>query len=147
MEFLSNAQFWLVLGVVFLIAEIFTVSFFAIFLGLAAIIVSFTTWLGLTGSLASQLISFSVLSVLSLAFFRKYAIGMFGKNDKPDRYEEFVGDKAKVSVKIPVHGEGKIFYRGADWAAESADNQTLEKGTVVIIKKRVGMKLVVAAAE
>jgi membrane protein implicated in regulation of membrane protease activity len=51
-----------------------------------------------------------------------------------------------VISDIPAHGEGRIFYRGAEWMAVSNNNVPIEAGSKVTIVKADGIKLLVEEA-
>lgn len=142
MEF--SAQFWLVVAVLTLIAELFTVSFFFMFLAAGAAVTALLTGLGVTSEATSQFLCFSLVSLVSMALFRRYTVRFFGKNEKVDEYRDFVGHRATVVEAIPHNGEGRINYRGTLWIALSEDNSPIAEGTPVIVRRMEGIKAVVA---
>ena len=135
----SPALIWATLGVIFLIAELATLTFILCFLGVGAIIVSLTAWIGLTPGINSQLVVFSISSVLMMLLFRKTAKGLFfGSNDpSPD----YMGQKVKVIKAIPVGGEGTIEYRGSDWIAFSDDADIINEDDTVEIVAIEGIRV------
>lgn len=137
--FFSPALIWATIGVAFLIAELATVTFILCFLGAGAIIVSLTTWIGLTPGINSQLIVFSISSILMTLLFRKTAKRLFfGRNDaRPD----YLGQKVKVIKVIPAGGEGTISYRGSDWIAFSDCAESIHEGDTVEIVASEGIRL------
>jgi membrane protein implicated in regulation of membrane protease activity len=143
MEFSGSAQMWVIIAAVALIAELFTVSFFFVFLAAGAAITAVLTWLGITPNTVVQLVCFTVVSLASVALFRRYALALFGKNEKVDKYQDFVGHRATVSVAIPANGEGKVHYRGTEWIALSHDGQPLPEGATVVVKRMDGIRVVV----
>jgi len=145
MELSGSAQMWVIAAALALIAELFTVSFFFVFLGIGAAVTALLTWIGVTPDNVSQMICFTVVSLASLALFRRYALRIFGKNEKVDHYQDFAGHRATVSVGIPANGEGKIHYRGTEWIALSHDGSPLSEGTVVVVKRMDGIRVVVDA--
>jgi len=141
----SPALVWAVIGLLLLIAELATVSFILCFIGLGALIVALTTWIGITPSINSQLIVFSVSSLLLLALLRKTARKLFaGHADVPPDYAE---QKVKVVKPIPAGGEGSIQYRGSDWIAFSDTTQTIPEGAVVQIETIEGIRVKVKPVE
>ena len=135
----SPALVWAVVGLVLLIAELATVGFSLCFIGLGALVVAFTTWIGLTTSLTSQLIVFSTSSLLLLFLLRKTARKLFaGQADAPPDY---AGQKVEVVKPIPAGGEGAIQYRGSDWIAFSDAPQTIPAGAVVQIEAIEGIRV------
>ncbi len=137
--FSSPALVWATLGVVFIIAELISVTFILCFLGIGAIIVSLTTMSGLTTGINSQLVVFSISSILMMLLFRKTARRFFaGTNDvKPD----YMGEKVKVIRAIPAGGEGAIAYRGSDWIAFSDSVDIIIEGNTVEIVAIEGIRV------
>jgi membrane protein implicated in regulation of membrane protease activity len=136
---LSPALIWAAIGLVLLIAELATVSFILCFIGLGAIIVACTTWIGFTPGLNSQLIVFSVSSLLLMLLLRKTAKKLFaGHNDVPPDY---AGQKVYIVKEIPAGGEGVVKYRGSDWIAFSEESETIKEGTVVEIIAIEGIRV------
>ncbi|MFN4145509.1 MAG: NfeD family protein [Runella sp.] len=140
---ITPAQIWIAVAALMLIFELLTVTFFSAFLGVGALITALTTWLGLTPSLNSQLLCFSVVSVGMMVFLRKPLRDFVKKRGHTAEYSEYVGDKATVIETIPAGGEGKVFYRGTEWIALAELNTPIHKNKSVIIKRLEGIKLIV----
>ncbi len=138
---ISGINIWVIIGVVLLILEIFTTSFYAIFFGIGALVTALFVYLGLAEELPTQVIIFALSSIVSLLFFRKRILELFTKNSSD--FKEIIDEFAKVSKEIPAHGEGKVIYRGSDWIAYRADGKSIQEGTKVLIKKIDGIKLIV----
>jgi len=135
----SPALVWAVIGLLLLIAELATVSFILCFIGLGALIVALTTWIGITPSFSSQLSVFTVSSLLLLFLLRKTARKLFaGHADAPPDY---AGQKVPVIRPIPPGGEGAIQYRGSDWIAFSDTAQAIPAGAVVQIEAIHGIRV------
>ncbi|GAA4401727.1 hypothetical protein GCM10023187_16180 [Nibrella viscosa] len=143
MDFFSLPEFWAIAGLAFLIIELLTVSFFFAFLGVGALVTSLTAYLGVTPEINSQLLCFSVVSIVTLAAFRRSVKRWLGGRQKAPGYVEYIGDRAKVTLTIPANGEGRIFYRGAEWIARSGTGQTIAEGASVVIRKLDGIRLIV----
>lgn len=142
---LSPALAWALVGLVLLIAELATVSFILCFIGMGALIVAATTWIGLTPSFSSQLIVFSVSSLALLFLLRKTAKKLFaGHADVPPDY---AGQKVDVVKPIPAGGEGTVRYRGSDWIAFSDTNRTIPEGATVQIETIEGIRVKVKPVE
>lgn len=141
----SPALVWAAVGLLLLIAELATVSFILCFIGLGALIVAATTWIGLTPSFSNQLIVFSVASILLMFLLRKTAKKLFaGHADAPPDY---AGEKVPVVKTIPAGGEGTIQYRGSDWIAFSSETKAIPEGTVVRIETIEGIRVKVKLVE
>jgi membrane protein implicated in regulation of membrane protease activity len=142
---LSPALAWALVGLILLIAELATVSFILCFIGMGALIVAATTWIGLTPSFSSQLIVFSASSLALLFLLRKTAKKLFaGHADVPPDY---AGQKVAVVKPIPAGGEGTVRYRGSDWIAFSDTNRTIPEGATVQIETIEGIRVKVKLVE
>jgi membrane protein implicated in regulation of membrane protease activity len=137
--FFSPVLVWATLGVVFIIAELITFTFILCFLGVGAIIVSLTTWSGLTPSINSQLVVFSILSILMMLLFKKTARRLFYRSNDPQ--PDYMGQKVKVIKTIPKGGEGAIAYRGSDWIAFSDYVNIVSEGEIVEIVAMEGIRV------
>jgi membrane protein implicated in regulation of membrane protease activity len=126
---LSPVIVWAIIGVFLIIIELTSVTFVFAFFGVGALIVSLTTWVGLTPGLSGQFAVFSVSSLLLMFAFRKTAKKLFfGSHDVPPAYK---GEKVKVVKAIPIGGEGAISYRGSEWIAFSESADTIPEGSTV----------------
>lgn len=130
---------WIILGVGLLILEALTVSFYSLFFGIGALVTALLTYMDITTDTRSQLLVFGLASMASLLLFRKRLLHLFNKTD--GEYSEFEGEVVNVSATIPANGEGKVFYRGADWIAYSSSGEKIDKNTKVKITKVDGIKL------
>jgi membrane protein implicated in regulation of membrane protease activity len=64
-------NFWIFLGVLFLILEVISSSFYACFFGVGALLTGILRWLGLIDNLEAEVILFTIISISSLYFFRR----------------------------------------------------------------------------
>ena len=135
----SPALIWAVVGLALLIAELMAASFILCFIGLGALIVSLAAWLGLTPSFSSQLIVFTVSSLLLMALLRKTARKLFA--GQADAQPDYAGQKVPVVGAIPAGGEGTIQYRGSVWIAFSDTAEAIPEGAVVQIESIEGIRV------
>jgi membrane protein implicated in regulation of membrane protease activity len=138
---LGASEIWAIAGIILLIVEILAISFFFMFFGLGALATALLSFLEVTSDLTSQVIAFLVVSLGSMMLFRKQIKELF--NRRGGEYSEIINERAKVSVAIPAKGEGKVFFRGADWIAENLKRESIEAGEQVVIRKIDGIKLLV----
>lgn len=140
---LSLPQIWLIVGLLMLLAELVSVALVFIFFSVGALLTALLAWIGVIPSLEMQLLAFSVISVLALILTRKQAKSLLKRRGKHTEYNEYAGETAMVIKDIPATGEGKIYYRGAEWIALSIKNIPIEAGSKVVIRKTDGIKLLV----
>ncbi|TDB58687.1 NfeD family protein [Arundinibacter roseus] len=140
---LTLPQIWLIIGLLMLFAELLSVALVFVFFAVGALLTALLASIGILPDLNAQLLAFSVISVLSLLLFRKQARHLLDRRKRTDEYNEYSGETAMVIKDIPPTGEGKIYYRGAEWIALSARHSLIEAGSKVIIRKTDGIKLIV----
>ncbi|MGA0558141.1 NfeD family protein [Larkinella sp. VNQ87] len=136
-------QLWAILGLLFLVAELFSVSFVFAFVSVGALVTALLTWVGVTPEVSGQLLCFSVVTILSLVVGRKPLRRWFEAKTKKQEYTEYIGDRANVTQTIPAHGEGRIFYRGTEWIAVSETEESILAGKPVVIRRMDGIRAVV----
>lgn len=140
---MTPAQIWAILGLLFLIAELVSIGFVFAFLGVGALATALLSWLGITPDTSTQLLSFSVITLITLVAGRKPLRRWFESRTKKQEYVEYVGDRANVTQTIPAHGEGRIFYRGTEWIAVSETEESILAGKQVVISRMDGIRAVV----
>jgi len=129
-----------------LVAELVSVVLVFVFFAAGALITALLASVGLLPDLNSQLFAFSLISVLSMFLLRKQAQTLLHRRGKHAEYNEYAGETAMVIKDIPANGEGKIYYRGAEWIARSATHIPIDAGSKVIIRTTDGIKLIVEEA-
>jgi hypothetical protein len=132
---------WVLGGLVLLVAEVTTPGgFFAIFFGAGAILVGALKALGWDGPAWAEWLVFTVLSVVSVALFRRPLMRRFNlSSSKPvDRME---GERALVTEDVAPGGVGKAEMRGASWTARTAGDAILEKGRRCRVERVEGLTL------
>lgn len=140
---LSLPQIWLIVGLIMLLAELVSVLLVFVFFAIGALVTALLASVGVLTSIESQLLAFSVISLISLIVLRKQAKTLLNSRRKHPEYNEFVGETALVIRDIPSGGLGKIYYRGAEWKAESLLNTVIIAGSKVVIRRTDGIILVV----
>lgn len=137
---MADYQVWALVGLVLLIAELFTPSFFIIFFGIGGIIVAVSSYIGLTPSHSSQLLAFSLSSIVLLVLFRN-KIRLRVSSEAPTLSPDFIGQRVRVIKAIPAGEEGQVSYRGSAWIAFSEDDRDIKEGTMVEIIGNDGVRL------
>jgi membrane protein implicated in regulation of membrane protease activity len=140
---LSLPQIWLIVGLVMLVAELLSVMLVFVFFVMGAFVTAALAATGVLPTVESQILVFSSISLISLLIFRKHARRLLDNRDKSFEYQEFIGETAMVIRDIPMSGEGKIYYRGAEWKAISLHGSVICAGSKVVITRVEGIVLVV----
>ncbi|MGL1891588.1 MAG: NfeD family protein [Spirochaetaceae bacterium] len=122
-ESISPVTLWLIVGIVFIILEMFLPGFIIGFFGIGAIITCLTTLIGITPNFTSQMITFFIVSVVLLLLFQKVLKRkLFGIKEETTNFNIQIGKIVPVTEFIdPTEGTGKVKYQGAIWSASSED--------------------------
>lgn len=120
---------WLVIGLLLVLVELATPGgFFVIFFGVSAIIVGALAGFGLAGPVWTQLLMFSVLSIISLVLFRNRLLKAIQHDPQRPEVDALVGEIGHVDGAIAPGAIGKIEVRGAAWSARNTTSATLARG-------------------
>lgn len=118
---------WALLGIVLIFCEFIIPGLVIAFFGGGALITALTTWLGLTPSLALQLLVFMVSSLLLLGLLRRFLKRTFLGSEKEG--SEGMNFNVEIGKIVPVVEfiepgvvGGKVRYQGAPWSARSTES-------------------------
>ncbi len=137
---------WFVAGVGLLIFELVTPGgFFAMFFGLAAIVVGLLTAAHLAGPEWLQWLLFSVLSVVGVLGFRRPVMQRFGLTPPALPSDDVKGDWAVVTEEIRPGAVGKVELRGTTWSARA--NRTVRVGERAPVDHVEGLTVWLAGSE
>lgn len=136
---------WVAAIAVFVIVELVTTALTTIWFAggaLAALAVAyagFPVWV--------QAVVFLLVSIVLLVLTRPLANRYFNKKTVKTNAESLIGREAIVSEGINnLKDEGAVKVNGQEWTARTGDNDiTLAAGTVVVIERIEGVKLIVTA--
>ncbi|PCI95965.1 hypothetical protein COB11_00775 [Candidatus Aerophobetes bacterium] len=129
---------WIFIGVIFLIAEILTTSFFIVFFGLAAFTIAAVSSIWFI-QLPIQIGGFAVLALLYVLVFRKFFRKKKHKPITDFSDTSLIGETGLIQEDVPSSGYGKVLVRDTYWRAVS--NQNLGKGTKVKIINQQNLTL------
>lgn len=137
---------WVVLGMVLLLGEVLTPGgFFIIFFGAAAVVVGLLKALGLEMALSYELMTFAILSIMGLVFFRKPLQQRFRQLTPDLPVDEIPGELCTAMEEIAAGAIGKVELRGTAWNAVNAGGETLPKGQACMVEKVNNLTLTVRA--
>ena len=142
-----EAIFWLGVVILLVIFEIVTLGLTTIWFAGGALIACIAALFH--ASILVQVLLFLGVSVLLLIFTRPVAMRFMNKNQTKTNVESLVGKEAVVSENIDnLSARGQVQLNGLEWTARAMDNHTnIEKGTVVVVEKIDGVKLIVRRKE
>jgi len=129
--------FWLICGLLLLLAEVLVPGFILFFFGVAALVVLLLLILipGLTQVFWLQLLLWISLSVVLVYFLRSRFAGTFQGRMFRSELDDFVGKTAEVLADISPTEPGRIKYRGTTWKAISEEEEIPEGATVLLLRK------------
>ncbi len=142
-----EAIFWLAAVIVLLVIEIATLGLTTIWFAGGALVACIAALFH--ASILVQVILFLAVSVVLLFFTRPMAVRYMNKNRTKTNAESLVGKEAVVLKRIDnLNSQGQVQVNGLEWTARAADGQgIIEEGTVVVIEKIDGVKLIVKKKE
>ena len=134
---------WLVLFVLFLIAEALTAQLATIWFAAGALVALILEIAGVQ-SIAVQIVVFLTVSALTLIATRPLVKKMVKTKTVATNADRNIGCEAVVTEKIDnLAATGAVKINGNIWTARSADESTIETGAVVITEKIDGVKIIV----
>ena len=139
--------FWLILFVVLLVIEIFTMGLTTVWFAGGALVAFVLAFVGF--DLPVQIIVFLLVSILLLVLTRPIAIKFFNQERQKTNADRLIGQRAVVIETIDtLHGTGRVEVNGMEWSAKVEDvTAVIETGAVVSIEGIQGVKLIVKKEE
>ena len=139
---------WIIIGAFFIVAEIFSVSFFAGPIGLACLVAAILNKAGASTTL--QMVGFSITSVGLLLAVRPIWKRMMENisNKEVSGINTYVGRQGKITETVDPQAEtGRIKIGGEDWRAVSDKSIIIEEGSLATVIRIEGSKAVVSVSE
>jgi membrane protein implicated in regulation of membrane protease activity len=136
---ISPSIAWACVGVVLIMAEVFSGAFVALFFGISALLVAVAVFVGLE-SLPIQLLLFAGLGFFDVLVFRKRLVASIKAKGS------FVADRDQVitlSADVPAGKEASISYQGSPWTAFNESSRTLKAGSRAVILRTEGIRLII----
>lgn len=139
--------FWLILFVILLVIEIFTMGLTTVWFAGGALIAFILAFVGF--DLPVQIIVFLLVSIALLVITRPIAMKYFNQERQRTNAESLIGQKAIVLEKIDtLRGVGCVEVNGLEWSAKTDElEDTIEAGEIVVIEGIQGVKLIVKKEE
>lgn len=141
-----NPIIWLVLMVVFLIAEAATVSMVSLWFAAGSLVALAANLLG--SPIWLQVVLFLAVSALLLASMRPLVRKHFTPKITRTNVDSIVGSQGYVTADIDnASAAGQVKLGPMEWTARSTDGTPIPKGTLVQVDKIEGVKAFVSPAE
>lgn len=139
---MENWHYWTIAGILLIVVEMLTYTFFAASFGVAALITAFVaakevglTWELGTFVMASTLCLFAIRPLFSGVIYKK-------SDNKPVLTQAMIGQSGTVVDEIePQGGHGRVKTGGEEWRALATDARGIPSGTRVEIVSVEGATL------
>ncbi len=134
---------WTILFVMFVCVEIATPQMATIWLALGAFIALLVS-LVFPELVWVQIVVFAVVSAITLALTRKFARKVVQGDAVKTNADRCIGQEAVVTEEVNnLLGKGQVNIRGIIWTARAADDAVIPEGTLVIVERIEGVKVIV----
>ena len=136
---MDHSLAWAVIGLVLVIAELLTGTFYLVMLGVAAFGAAAAAYLGL--DFAAQVIVAALVAAVGC-----YGVHVYRAKSRADRMPPIdAGNPARFESWVDAGGRlARVRYRGASWEASVEGAEALEPGTTVYVLAADGNTLKVA---
>ena len=140
---ISMSTFWILLFVIFLIAEVATAGLVSIWFCAGALCSFAAAKVG--AAVYIQIIIFIVASIALFVLTRPFVKNVIKLKSEPTNLDRIIGQSVVVTEKIDNRADtGTIKYDGNIWTARSNDfDVTFEKGDFVTVDRIEGVKVIV----
>ncbi len=140
---ISMSTFWILLFIIFLIAEAATAGLVSIWFCAGALCSFAAAKVG--AAVYVQLIIFVIASVALFVLTRPFVKNVIKLRSEPTNLDRIIGQSVAVTEKIDNKADiGAIKYDGKIWTARSNDfNVTFERGDFVTVDRIEGVKVIV----
>lgn len=134
---------WLILCGIFLLIEIFNISFLLIWPGIGSFFAFIASILG--ASIEIQIAVFAITTTIMIIFMKPLVKKFFkNKDDTKMNNNAMIGKKGIVIKEInPLEETGQVKVAGELWSAITLDNTKIQINEIVKVTKVEGVKLVV----
>jgi len=136
---------WLLIAMLFFLAEIVTAGFVLAAFGVGALAAFAVALLGF--DLQWQLLAFVVISAISVALSRRFADRVTGKQPEGVGADRMIDKYGVVLNPIkPMEAKGLVRVEREEWRADSVDGEAIPADTVVKVIRVEGTRVMVRPA-
>ena len=134
-----DAIIWVVLMVIFLVAEALTVSMVSLWFAAGAVVALLLSLLHL--QVWVQVVLFFVVSGVLLACLRPMVRRHVAPKIVPTNVDAIVGTRGIVTAEIDnVCAAGQVKVNGMEWSARSTTGEIIPEGTLIRVERIEGVK-------
>ncbi|MCB5262815.1 MAG: NfeD family protein [Candidatus Cloacimonetes bacterium] len=139
---------WLILGIIFVIIEIFDPAFFFLSLGSGAIITGLLALLPFVKNcIWLQIFCFAIISFIAFLLMRKLGKRVLANPGPETNIFALKGKQATVTQAIPAEGRGYVRVESEEWVAVTLDQSAIAEDAKVEVLDVEGNKLIVKEIE
>lgn len=137
---------WLAIFVIAVIVEAVTQEFVSIWFAVGALVALVSSF---ALEIWAQILIFSVVSLLALAFTRPLVKKMTERAIRHTNVDEFVGKRVKLDKEVTKYNAGEIKVNGIVYSAVLMEDveEAIEEGSIVEVVTLRGNKIVVKKIE
>lgn len=133
---------WAIAGFLLLGAEVMVpADFFLFFLGLAALIVSGLSAVGLFAAPWAEWLTFALLAITLLGVIRQRIMRRLATETTRADLDEVVGGKAIATSNLGLQERGKVDMRGTSWSALNVGSEPISAGEQCVVEAVDGLEL------
>ena len=133
---------WIIIAAFFAISEVFTAGFFILWFGIGALVAGLLALLGV--GIIWQWLAFVVVSGVLVAISRKFADRVTKKQPPGIGADRLIGKVGVVLEEINnIENPGRVRIDKDEWRADSETDETITKGTMVVVTRLDGTHVVV----
>ena len=138
-----NAFVWLVLLVLFLVAEAVSVTMVSLWFAVGALGALVVNLLG--AKMWLQVLVFFVISIVTLASLRPWARKRFNPGIAKTNVDAVIGSRGRVLADIDnVEATGQVKLGAMEWTARRTSGDPIKAGTLVQVDRVEGVKVFVS---
>lgn len=137
---MSSLQ-WIIVAIVCGTIEIFTISFWFLWLAISALLVALGISFGWLITIESQLLLFAVSTLLLIIFTRPLVLKFIKTRDTLSNVNALIGEHGVSLAKITPLEYGQVKVNGEIWTA--ASEEEIKENTQITVVGIDGVKLVV----
>jgi len=133
---------WIIAGVICMIIEIFTPTFFFMSFGIGAIVTGILSLL--IKNVPIQFLLFAIITFLVFINLRKFNKKFITKTTKETNIFALKNKTGFVTSDIKHNKKGYVKIGGEEWSAISKDGSEINEGEEVVVNSVEGNKLIVS---
>ncbi|TXK84362.1 NfeD family protein [Paenibacillus sp. N3.4] len=124
---------WLIIGGVLLIAEMLTLTFYLLWLGIGAAVAAVVAWIS-PDSIVLQVLAGCITVIVLTIFTKPLTQRIRTSKGFKDPFEEMIGKEGVVVEEIALGKHGIVKVGNETWSASS--HEYLPKGEIIIVVAR-----------